>query len=65
MHQFSSNQYTLLALTMGETQQDCPSSRLHSDRLATWVTYFSHPDYAIPALSQAALLADHAVLLSA
>ena len=58
-------QYTLLALIMGETQQDRSSGRLDCDRLATWVTYFSNPDYAISALSQAALLADHAALLSA
>ncbi|KAJ9487138.1 hypothetical protein VN97_g6188 [Penicillium thymicola] len=50
---------------MGESQQDYLTSRLDSDRLATWVTHFSNPDCAVPVLRQAVLLADHAVLLSA
>lgn len=56
--------YNPLSLIMGEDER-CSSSDSSGDRVATWVSYLSETSYATSALSQAALLADHAVLMSA
>ncbi|KAJ5322590.1 hypothetical protein N7452_010879 [Penicillium brevicompactum] len=56
--------YNPLSLIMGEDER-CSSSDSSGDRVATWVSSLSETSYAISALSQAALLADHAVLMSA
>lgn len=49
---------------MGE-DEECSSDSSFGDRVATWVSYFSMAEYAVSALSQASLIANHAILASA
>ncbi|CAG7966195.1 unnamed protein product [Penicillium salamii] len=56
--------YNPLSLVMGE-DEECSSGSSFGDRVATWVSYFSMAEYAVSALSQASLLANHAILASA
>ncbi|CAG8932112.1 unnamed protein product [Penicillium salamii] len=56
--------YNPLSLVMGE-DEECSSDSSFGDRVATWVSYFSMAEYAVSALSQVSLLANHAILASA